>query len=74
MKNIDAPYLYTVDGYLANGGFLALKKALYTMSPDEMIAEVKASGLVGRGGAAFPTGMKWELTAKNIAEAKARGS
>ncbi len=74
LKNIDAPNLDTLDGFLARGGFLALKKALYTMSPDDMIVQVKASGLVGRGGAAFPTGMKWELTAKNIAEAKTRGA
>lgn len=79
LKDIDSPTLRdsenpTLDAYLARGGFLALKKALYTMSPDAMIAEVKAAGLVGRGGAAFPTGMKWELSAKNIAEAKQRGA
>ncbi|TAH53032.1 MAG: NADH-quinone oxidoreductase subunit E [Chloroflexota bacterium] len=72
LKNIDAPALHMLDGYLAQGGFLALRKALYTMSPNEITSQVKASGLVGRGGAAFPTGVKWELTAKNIAEAKAR--
>ncbi len=45
------------------GEYAGLKKAR-TMSPDEVIAEVKASGLVGRGGAAFPTGVKWEGAAK----------
>lgn len=45
--------------YQAGGGYQGLKKAL-DMSPAAIIAEVKASGLVGRGGAAFPTGVKWE--------------
>jgi NADH-quinone oxidoreductase subunit F len=47
--------------YEANGGYDALKKALTTMTPDEVIAEVKASNLRGRGGAGFPTGMKWSF-------------
>ncbi len=45
--------------YIANGGFFALEKAL-KMSPEEIIEEVKRSGLRGRGGAGFPTGIKWE--------------
>ena len=45
--------------YQARGGYAGLKKAL-TMTPQEVLAEVKAAGLVGRGGAAFPTGIKWE--------------
>jgi NADH-quinone oxidoreductase subunit F len=73
LKNINHPKLGTLDGYLAQGGFVALRKALYTMTPEDIITEVKASGLVGRGGAAFPTGLKWELTSKNVADAKARG-
>lgn len=73
LKNIGKVNLHTLDGYLAQGGFISLRKALYTMTSEEIIAQVKASGLVGRGGAAFPTGLKWELTAKNIADAKARG-
>ncbi len=48
------------------GEYSAFKKAL-TMKPEEVVAEVKASGLVGRGGAAFPTGIKWEGAAKTDA-------
>ena len=51
------------------GEYSALKKA-QTMKPDEVIAEVKASGLVGRGGAAFPTGVKWDGAAKAEADQK----
>jgi NADH-quinone oxidoreductase subunit F len=47
----------TVDGYLATGGFEAFKKAL-TMTPEQIVQEIKDSGLRGRGGAGFPTGMK----------------
>jgi NADH-quinone oxidoreductase subunit F len=45
--------------YQARGGYAGLKKTL-TMTPQAVLAEVKAAGLVGRGGAAFPTGVKWE--------------
>ena len=51
------------------GEYSAFKKAL-TMKPEAVIAEVKASGLVGRGGAAFPTGIKWEGAAKASADRK----
>ncbi len=46
--------------YLALGGYAALSKVLFEMSPEEIIAEVKKSGLRGRGGGGFPTGIKWE--------------
>ncbi len=74
LKNINQPDLYTLDGFRAQGGFRALRKALTEMSPTQIIAEVKAAGLVGRGGAAFPTGLKWELTAQAIVEARNRGA
>lgn len=49
--------------YTSGGGYAGLKKAL-TMKPQDVLAEVKSAGLVGRGGAAFPTGIKWEGAAK----------
>ena len=49
-----------IDDYLALGGYAALAKALFEMSPEEIIEEVKKSGLRGRGGGGFPTGVKWE--------------
>jgi NADH-quinone oxidoreductase subunit F len=54
----------TIDGYLESGGYSALKKAL-SMSPDAVVEEVKNSGLRGRGGAGFPTGMKWGFIPKD---------
>ncbi len=51
----------SIDDYLAVQGYQALRKALTGMSPAEVVEEVKASGLRGRGGAGFPTGLKWSF-------------
>ncbi len=59
-----------IDEYIARDGYQAAAKALLEMSPDEIIEEIKASGLRGRGGAGFPTGLKLELGAKSKAEIK----
>ena len=52
-----------IDEYIALDGYQALAKVLYEMEPDEVIDEVKKSGLRGRGGGGFPTGRKWESSA-----------
>ncbi|MET9508244.1 NAD(P)H-dependent oxidoreductase subunit E [Streptomyces flavidovirens] len=54
---------YSLDGYRAAGGYTALRRA-FALGPAEVIREVLDAGLVGRGGAAFPTGRKWEATAR----------
>jgi NADH-quinone oxidoreductase subunit F len=54
----------SIEDYLAIGGYAALSKALFQMSPQKIIDEVKRSGLRGRGGGGFPTGSKWESTRK----------
>lgn len=54
----------SISQYVAIGGFRALAKALTEMTPQDVIEEVKKSGLRGRGGAGFPTGIKWETVAK----------
>jgi NADH-quinone oxidoreductase subunit F len=59
----------SIDDYLAIGGYTALAKA-FKMSPEQIIDEVKKSGLRGRGGAGFPTGSKWETTRKAPGEPK----
>lgn len=51
-----------IEDYIALGGYSALAKALFQMSPEQVIEEVKKSGLRGRGGGGFPTGRKWETT------------
>ena len=53
-----------VETYIAHGGYAALVKALEMGDPNWVLQEIKASGLRGRGGAGFPTGLKWELLAK----------
>jgi len=59
-----------MDEYIARGGYTALHKALTTMSPEDVILEVKTSGLRGRGGGGFPTGTKWESCRRAEGEIK----
>ena len=59
-----------IDEYIAMDGYAALGKALTEMTPEEVIQVVKDSGLRGRGGGGFPTGLKWSFTAKNQADQK----
>src|SRR2546422_2261006 len=65
IKHVREPNSFTLDFYLRHNGYEALKKAL-TLEPDQIIEMVKASGLRGRGGAGFPTGMKWQFVDKKI--------
>lgn len=60
----------SINDYEKNDGFVAIKKALFKMKPQEVLDEVKASNLKGRGGAAFPTGLKWSFTANQNSEVK----
>src|SRR5713226_9406868 len=59
-----------LDVYRQHGGYEALKKAVTSMSPDDVINEVKKSSLRGRGGAGFPTGMKWSFVPKDSPKPK----
>ena len=59
-----------IEEYIAMDGYQALAKALTDMTPEDVINVVKESGLRGRGGGGFPTGLKWSFTAKNEADQK----
>ncbi|MEZ5015357.1 MAG: NADH-quinone oxidoreductase subunit NuoF [Chitinophagales bacterium] len=65
LENIHKPGIETIDGYIQHGGYRSVEKALKKMTPDEVTEEVKRSGLRGRGGAGFPTGLKWSFLDKS---------
>ncbi|HYA31468.1 MAG TPA: SLBB domain-containing protein, partial [Thermodesulfovibrionales bacterium] len=60
----------SIDSYIASGGYGAARKIFSSMTPEEVITEMKKSGLRGRGGAGFPTGVKWEACRKTPADQK----
>lgn len=64
IQHVNVPGIETLAVYRQNGGYASVEKALKTMAPNDVVEEVKKSGLRGRGGAGFPTGMKWSFLAK----------
>ncbi len=66
----DIPDLHKIDVYESNGGYGAIRKALKEMQPDDVTNEVKSSNLRGRGGACFPTGLKWTFMPKQTEKPK----
>lgn len=70
LKNAGSIDPENIEEYIANDGYEALGKALTQMKPEDVIEEVKKSGLVGRGGAAFPTALKWSFAANEKSDIK----
>lgn len=64
LEHIDVPGIATYEVYRNKGGYASVEKAIKTMTTEAIVEEVKKSGLRGRGGAGFPTGMKWSFLAK----------
>ncbi|MDY6872591.1 MAG: NADH-quinone oxidoreductase subunit NuoF [Chloroflexota bacterium] len=70
LKNVGLIDPESIDDYIINEGYEALGQVLKEMTPEETIAEIKASGLRGRGGAGFPTGLKWQFVSGAKGEKK----
>src|SRR5215211_5521798 len=68
-RRFELPNSASLDTFLANDGYKAFMKAV-AMTPDDIINELKASNLRGRGGAGFPTGMKWSFVPRNVDKPK----
>jgi NADH-quinone oxidoreductase subunit F len=64
IQHVNVPGIETLEVYRQHGGYASVEKALKSMTPNDVVEEVKKSGLRGRGGAGFPTGMKWSFLAK----------
>lgn len=65
LRHRDYPEISELETYIKLGGFEAFRKAIISMKPEEVIEEIKKSGLRGRGGAGFPTGFKWSFIDNN---------
>ena len=65
LRNIDTPDSHKISVYQSRGGYGSWEKVVREITPEQLIDEVKASGLRGRGGAGFPTGMKWGFVPKD---------
>lgn len=70
LENCGAINPEQIEEYIAVGGYEALAKAVTTMIPEDVIEEIKKSGLRGRGGGGFPTGMKWQFAKASVSDKK----
>ncbi len=70
LRNCGSIEYASADAYIANNGYFAAYKALCEMTPEDVVDEVKKSGIKGRGGAGFPTGVKWEAGLKQKSDKK----
>ncbi|HEX7229231.1 MAG TPA: NADH-quinone oxidoreductase subunit F, partial [Candidatus Binatia bacterium] len=70
LRNIDVPEFHRLATYESAGGYRSWRRVVESMKPAELIDEIKASGLRGRGGAGFPTGMKWSFVPKDSPKPK----
>ncbi len=70
LRNCGAIDPENIHEYIARGGYEALEKVLFEMTPEQVIEEIKRSGLRGRGGGGFPTGLKWELCRRSPGDVK----
>jgi NADH-quinone oxidoreductase subunit F len=70
MRNRGLIQAESIEEYIARDGYFGAAKAIFQLKPEEIVAEVKTSGLRGRGGGGFPTGLKWEFAAKSPGEIK----
>jgi NADH-quinone oxidoreductase subunit F len=66
LRDLDVPDIRELDVYLAHGGYRSLQQVIEAGQPDEVISEVAKSNLRGRGGAGFPTGLKWRFVPKDV--------
>jgi bidirectional [NiFe] hydrogenase diaphorase subunit len=70
LENMGRINAESIEEYIAAGGYEALAKSLTEMSPEEVIGEIRKAGLRGRGGAGYPTGLKWDIVRKGVADQK----
>ena len=70
LENMGKINAESIEEYIAAGGYEALAKAVTEMKPEELIGEIRKAGLRGRGGAGYPTGLKWDIVRKSVSEQK----